>query len=107
MNKLPLQGYRIQPDFSLYLNVENQKDEIKYKIICNLIKLLGATAVDHIRQSDLCIIEAFDSSTYKIPPQVMPLKLNYFIDALISFKQPDFEMLQYKPQDKNKKKLRK
>lgn len=87
--------------------MENQKDEIKYKIICSLIKVLGATVVDHIRQSDFCIIEAIDSSTVKVPPQVMPLKLSFLIDALISFKQPDYEMLQYKPQDKNKKKLRK
>ncbi len=89
------------------MNIEKQKDEIKYKIICNLIRALGASVVDHIRQSDFCIIEAFDSSTFKVPPQVLALKLNYLIDALISFKQPDYEMLQYKPQDKNKKKLRK
>lgn len=89
------------------MDSEGQKDEIKYKIICNLIKLLGATVVDHIRQSDFCIIEALDGSTFKVPPQVMPLKFSYLIDALISFKKPDFEMLQYKPQDKNKKKLRK
>lgn len=106
-NIFPLQGYRIQPDPSLFLNSQNQKDEIKQKIINNLIKIIGATVVDHIRQSDFCIIESFDSSTFKIPPQVMPLKLSYLIDALIFFKQPNFDMLQYKPQDKNKKKLRK
>lgn len=107
MNKFPLQGYRIQPDPNIFLNSENQKDEIKFKIICNIIRLLGATIVNNIRQSDFCIIESFDSTTFKIPPQVIPLKINYLTDALLTFKQPDYEMLQYKPQDKNKKKLRK
>ena len=104
---MPLQGYRIQPDSSIFLNIENEKDDFKFQIVCNLIKFLGGKVVDHIRQSDFCLIEAYDSSTFKIPPQVTPLKLNYLFDAITTFKLPDYEKLEFKPQDKNKKKLRK
>jgi len=104
---LPLKGYRIHVDQSIYTDSNNEKEEIKQKFLYNLIKLTGANVVDSIRQSDFCIIESFDSKTFKVPVFVMLLKINYLFDALLTYKQPDYDQIQYKPQDMKKRKLRK
>jgi hypothetical protein len=102
----PLKGYKVFlfPSESPFLDAE--EEDHKHEVMERLITLLGGKLVNHIRLSDLCIINRVESSQY-FPPHVRNLNYDFIFDTLISLKLPELDSFKYKPKDAKYKKNRK
>ena len=95
-NNLPLLGYRIYADATLYLNDLGIIEKFKKNLIENLIRIVGGIPVDSIKKSKITIIEKYEKQFY-FPENVELYNLSFLIDNLKLLEIPNKNLLQYRP----------
>jgi hypothetical protein len=96
-SKLPLYGFKI----FLVCNEDLWKE-----IYAQTVKILGGSVVEHIRLSDICLINKVEKNI-PYPPHVRKINYDFLFDCLEMKKLPELELVKYQPSDEKYKKNRK